>query len=243
MSERTYDAVTFDHWNTLVYEEGGQLRRRRIDAWHALLADAGLDVSTEMVTIAFEAAWDEYLKHWTTGHHFEAARAAEIAVAALPVAVPPSTAAALGDAFVQAGDGVDFHLADGIEECLSQLKAAGVKLGIVCDVGFTPSVVLRAHLERRGLLGYFDGWSFSDDVGAYKPDRAIFEHALATLGHPDPPRVAHVGDLRRTDVAGALAMGMTAVRYTGVFDDDPQHGPEADIVLRHHVELPAALGL
>ena len=238
-----YDAVTFDHWNTLVYEEGGALRGRRIESWQEILAGAGLDVSEEAVTIAFEAAWDEYLKRWTTGRHFEGVRAAEVAVSALPVAVEPDVVAELAAAFVQAGDKLDFAVADGIEECLADLRRAGVKIGIVCDVGFTPSTTLRDHLERRGLLKYFDGWSFSDEVGAYKPDRAIFDHTLASVGDPPPERVAHVGDLRRTDVAGAQAMGMTAVRYTGVFDDDPQNGPEGDIVIKHHVELPAALGL
>jgi len=238
-----FEAVTFDHWNTLAYEDGGELRGRRIAAWTTMLADAGVDASTEIVTIAFEAAWDQFLVHWAAGRHFDGAEAAGVAADALPVAVDAPLRARLVDAFVRSGDGVDFHLADGIEECLSALKDAGLKLGIVCDVGFTPSTTLRDHLDRRGLLRYFDGWSFSDEVGVYKPEAAIFEHALTTVGNPEPQRVAHVGDLRRTDVAGANAMGITSVRYTGVFDDDPQNGPEADIVVKHHLELLPALGL
>ena len=64
----------------------------------------------------------------------------------------------------------------------------------------------------------------------------IFEHALEGLGGPEPERVAHVGDLRRTDVAGALGMGMTAVRYTGVFDDDSADLPEGHHVLSDHTQ-------
>jgi putative hydrolase of the HAD superfamily len=102
---------------------------------------------------------------------------------------------------------------------------------------------LRDHLDRRGLLQFFDGWSFSDEVGAYKPSPVIFEHALGTLGNPQPAQVAHIGDLRRTDVAGALAMGMTAIRYSGVFDDPPENGPDATITVADYSELPALLGL
>ena len=58
-----------------------------------------------------------------------------------------------------------------------------------------------------------------------------------------PGRVAHVGDIRRTDVAGAKAMGMVAVRYTGVSDDATQTEPEGDIVITRHADLPAALGV
>ena len=59
----------------------------------------------------------------------------------------------------------------------------------------------------------------------------------------DPTRAAHVGDRRRTDVAGARALGMVSVRYAGWSDDPPENGPEADHVLTDHRDLCAALGL
>jgi hypothetical protein len=36
---------------------------------------------------------------------------------------------------------------------------------------------------------------------------------------------------------------MLALRYRGVTDDDPDHGPEGDVVIHDHAEVPAALGL
>ena len=53
---------------------------------------------------------------------------------------------------------------------------------------------------------------------------------------------AHIGDLRRTDIAGAQALGIIAVRYTGVFDDpgtadDGTDDVEADVVLADHADL------
>lgn len=55
-------------------------------------------------------------------------------------------------------------------------------------------------------------------------------------------RVA-IDEIAGTDVAGALGMGMVAVRCTGVFDDDPQPEPEADHVVARHLDLPAVLGV
>jgi putative hydrolase of the HAD superfamily len=85
--------------------------------------------------------------------------------------------------------------------------------------------------------------SFSDEVGHYKPDRAIFDHALAGLGGIPPERAAHVGDRRRTDVSGAAAIGMTPVRYNAVYEDDSIPAPEGEIVVGDLAELPRVLGV
>ncbi len=124
---------------------------------------------------------------------------------------------------------------------LPSLSGRGIRLGIICDVGFTPSSALLAHLERHGLVKYFDHWSFSDEVGVYKPDPRIFTHALDGLGRPDPARCVHVGDRKRTDVAGARAAGMRAVRITTAFED-PDEGPD-DIVISSYEQLLPALEL
>ncbi len=48
----------------------------------------------------------------------------------------------------------------------------------------------------------------------------------------------HVGDLRRTDVAGATALGMRTARYRGINDEgDEEGGGEAEFVLDSHPEL------
>ena len=72
--------------------------------------------------------------------------------------------------------------------------------------------------------------------------------ALAGLGGVDPAEAAHIGDLRRTDVAGARGIGMRAVRYRGVFDDpgradDGSDQVEGDAVIDDHADLLAALDL
>jgi HAD superfamily hydrolase (TIGR01549 family) len=237
------EAVTFDYWQTLMTESSaGQLNALRRAAWAAILADAGVAVRDADLRAAFDRSWSNYVSNWAAGRLYTAPDAAADVIQKLGVELSAATRAALIDAMVSTGADADLGAAPGIGDALRRLKRAGLRIGIVCDVGMTGSPILLEHLERHGLLRLFDHWSFSDVVGWYKPDRRIFEHALAGLG-VDAARVAHVGDRKRTDVGGALGMGMTAVRYTGLFDDPAAGFPEADHVVASHDELASALGL
>jgi putative hydrolase of the HAD superfamily len=202
---------------------------------------AASDVAPERVRAAFEEAWRTHAGHWRAGRQFGPARAAEFAVEQLGVHVSPALRDELVEAFADAGATAELIVNDGLAEALDALRQRGIRIGIVCDVGFTSGELLRSFLERRDLLRRFDGWAFSDEVGVYKPDPAIFAHALGQLGGVEPAAALHVGDLRRTDVAGARAFGMTSVRYRGANDDD-EDLPEADHVIDHHAELPALVG-
>jgi putative hydrolase of the HAD superfamily len=82
--------------------------------------------------------------------------------------------------------------------------------------------------------------AFSDEVGVPKPDAAIFRAALDALGVP-PEKALHVGDLRRTDVAGARDLAMRSVRIRASHDDlSPL--PDADFVVDSHAVLRRLLG-
>lgn len=240
---REITAITFDFWNTLMFEEIGHLRGLRLAAWAGLLEDAGFTVERQRLDAVFDSSWRMFNRRWSAGEHVKSIAVAEDALDELGYDVPPDVRAALLDAFATAGLAGELYAAEGVADALAGLRAKGIRLGIVCDVGLTPSTVLRHHLDRRGLLPYFDHWSFSDEVGVFKPDRRIFDHALAGLGGVDPATAAHIGDIRRTDVAGAQAMGMIAVRYAGISDDTSPDQPEGDVVVHHHAELLAALGL
>jgi len=234
VSGERIEAVTFDYWNTVVRADADQ-GSYRLRAWAVEYAEAGHVVDDHMLHLAFRAVWDQHQAAWLRNEQYTAERAARAAIAHLGLPVSPQVRDRLVERFVTAGEEADFQLCDGIDHVVTELHGRGVRLGIVCDVGFTPSSGLRRILERFGILDCFAGWSFSDEVGWYKPAPAIFEHALGYLG-VGPSAAAHVGDLRRTDVAGAQAMGMTAVRYRGAHDDRSD-GPEAEHVIDHHAEL------
>ena len=242
----TIEAITFDHWNTLVYEEAGTLRNERLEKWLGILEGVGFAVERERLDAAFASSWEKFVESWKADEQYTAVEAAVDIVEEMGFDLPPGVHDELIAAYTAIDGNRQLHLCDNAADTLRTLKDAGIKLGIICDVGMTPSTALRANLEREGVLQYFDHWSFSDDVGAYKPSPVIFEHALTGLGGVAPERAAHVGDLRRTDIAGAQAMGIVAVRYSGVFDDvgeDAEGLPEADHVIADLAELPKVLGL
>jgi FMN phosphatase YigB (HAD superfamily) len=235
-------AVTFDFWNTLVVDGGGAGRDHRLDAWTGVLEDAGFAVERGALDAAMASSWEVFLEAWRTNRQYTHVEAAVDILEQLGYRVPPDVHDQLIATF-HYDETNSPSLTEGVADCLETLKGAGVRLGIICDVGMTPSTALRDILERYGILRHFDHWSFSDEVGAYKPAPQIFEHALGGLGGVSPLAAAHVGDLKRTDVAGALAFGMTAVRYTGSFDDHEAEGPEATHVIASHAELPGVLGI
>lgn len=238
----TIEAVTFDYWNTLVVDDPAEVRNHRLAGWLGLLQGAGFAVERADLDAAHDSSWQAYLDAWHANTQFTAVSNVQHCLAHLGFAVSDDLADQLVHELVRSAEGANLHLAPGVADALRAIKKAGLRLGIVCDVGLTPSAALRGHLVRFGVLELFDHWSFSDDVGYYKPAAEIFAHAAAGLGSPDPARMAHVGDLRRTDVAGARACGWKSVRYAGIFDDQSDR-PEADHVVSHHADLWAVLGL
>ncbi len=243
------DAVTFDYWDTLVRTSYGATRDARRASLLSKLAELGHEVEPERLDEIFEQTFALYTEHWQANRAFTAHQGGQAVVELLALGLTTEQDDAVIEAFVTGAAGQELDLTDNIEETLVALKERGLRLGIICDVGLTPSNVLRDYLAAHGVLDLFDHWSFSDEVGCYKPARPIFDHALAGLGGVDPTRAAHVGDLRRTDIAGARAMGMTAVRYRGANDDPAQAGPDGEPlpeghhVIDDHTELIAALGL
>jgi FMN phosphatase YigB (HAD superfamily) len=236
-------AVTFDFWNTLMWEEPGSLREHRLAVWAETLARVGADYDAVSVQAAHDAAHRAYEDAWRANRQFRVEEAAAQIVGELRGDDPGRTAEVLAAGFSEAGRRAAIHPSDGVGECLRELKGAGIRLGIICDIGLTPSAVVRELLDRHGLLELFDGATFSDEAGFYKPAPEVFDAALAELGGVAPDRAAHVGDRRRTDVGGALAAGWTAVRYNAVFEDPATDLPDAHLVTGDLAELPGLLGV
>lgn len=234
-----YDAVTYDYWNTIFRAPDPEVSKgRRADWLAAVLRRFELEVADVRLREAIDQVARSAHDNWVANRSYYAPHASSELLRLLDI----EAEAELLDAVIASFNGGDeppvVEPTPDIGSTLRALRERGVRIGIVCDVGMAPSTLLRRHLETHGILSFFDHWSFSDEVGVFKPDRRIFDHALAGLGVDDPSRAVHVGDLRRTDVAGAQAVGMTAVRYRGSNDDPGQPGdPEADHVIDDHAEL------
>jgi putative hydrolase of the HAD superfamily len=243
VADRRVRAITFDFWDTLVRSDTPAYRLARRIAVAEELARHGLPAEHDAIERAFDVVWERFDAAWALNEQFTGHHAAEAVLEALGHDPEPEVRKRIVEAYLGANGEVQTDLTPNVAATLRALKGAGLRVGIICDVGLTPSTTLRRILDRHGVLGLFDHWSFSDEVGVYKPAPEIFHHALEGLGGVDPRDAAHIGDLRRTDVAGARAMGILALRYRGVNDDDPAHGEEADVVVDDHAQLPSILGL
>jgi len=228
-------AVTFDFWNTIARVPTGAMTEARQRAVAAACASSEVEIETDLLLRSLEQVGLDWERSWAAGRHLHPREAAESLVRAL--GVDGAAREMVAEAWRGAGREVELELAPDIGSSLEALREREIRLGIVCDVGFSGGELLRELLAGEGLLGHFDGWGFSDEVGHYKPAPQIFEAALGALG-AEPGEAMHVGDLRRTDVAGAAAHGMRTARYRGMNDEgEADPGPEAEFVLDSHREL------
>jgi putative hydrolase of the HAD superfamily len=244
----TIRAVTFDFWHTLVAEQPGTMRRMQLERWGRLLAGAGQPRHRAEIESAFAKNWQRFEEQWWTnaGQHTPT-DSVSFLTQELSVDATDELRTDLIDSFRVVGETADLEVAPGLETCLRALRAEKVPLGIVCDVGLTPSPTLRARLERLGVLDAFDAWSFSDETGVFKPAPEAFLAALDPLD-VDPHDAAHIGDNERTDIAGADALGMVSVRYQGLLRitgllDGLRFDGIADHVVDDIATLPEVLGI
>ena len=234
--------VSFDCWGTLLVEEDWTWAHSlRVMALRDAAREAGLEISRERAGKAFDVAWGRHISLWETGGVSGAAEVATWGLAELQVDTAHPALEHLVHRFEEASHTSHVVALDGARTLLRALDTAGTPCVLVCDTGLTPGRVVRSLLDRVGLLEFLREQAFSDEVGAAKPDPRPFLTALEPFGAA-PEDVLHVGDLRRTDVAGARALGMKTVRIRARHDDLAA-GRDADWVVDSHRELAELLGL
>jgi len=128
------------------------------------------------------------------------------------------------------------RLFDDAIETLNTLRARGYRVGCVTNRPFS-GPAFQAEVEALGLTEHFEVMSISADLGYMKPHPQIFRHALDGLGIA-PDDAVMVGDSLRADVAGAQALGMTAVwRRHNAIDEEIDDGIVPDFEINHLREL------
>ncbi|MCX5207064.1 HAD-IA family hydrolase [Streptomyces sp. NBC_00237] len=86
-------------------------------------------------------------------------------------------------------------------EVLGALRARGIPVAVVSNIGWDLRPVFRAHdLDR-----FVDAYVLSYEYGVQKPDPRLFRTACAALGQ-EPAHTLMVGDSRHAD-GGAAALG------------------------------------
>jgi putative hydrolase of the HAD superfamily len=198
----------------------------------ALREQLGVEVSEAAAAAAMKAEIAYYRAHLHEGRDAESlaglrARAADAMRPALGV---DAGTEALTEALLAA---LRFRAYPDAAPALRDLRACGVALVVVSNWDHS----LHERLEETGLAPLVDAAVASAELGHAKPERAIFEHALALAG-AEASSALHAGDALVEDVEGALAAGLRAVLVAR--DGVP---PAAGVpVVRSLAELPALCG-
>lgn len=228
------DAVTFDCWGTLIFDKPEVDGRTSYNVRVEHLARIG-DLEREAADELLKAAWAHHHTAWHELRGYGAPGMAAHCLEALGIR-DAARLQELTDAFEEASIEFGVEVVPGAPEAIEEIRRRGLRTALICDTGFTPGRVVRHLLGEHGITPLLDLLAFSDEVGVPKPHERMFRTALDGIGVV-PAVAAHIGDLRRTDVAGARAAGMRTIRFTGVYDDDSDL-PDADIVINEMRELP-----
>jgi putative hydrolase of the HAD superfamily len=257
-SLRRPHTVTFDCWATLLYE---------IESTHAPRARERIfaemtGVPEDDARVALRAAWQRHQRLWHRRTAFTGIDMTRFALQALGTRLDAGREADLIRALESEILAHDVRPLEGAREALDRLAREGIRRALICDTGFTPGRVVRQLLQRVGLLDLLEVTIFSDEIGVPKPDPAAFRAALDGLGVA-PAGAVHIGDLRRSDIAGAKSALMGSIRLRARHDDTASgpganagvidcraagcepicERPEADAVLDSYGQLPIVLGL
>jgi HAD superfamily hydrolase (TIGR01662 family) len=125
----------------------------------------------------------------------------------------------------------NFELYDDVIPVLDELRAAGLKIGLVSNSARD----VHAFAHHHGLD--IDAGISSFHHGKTKPHASIFRAVLDLLD-ATPQQAAMVGDTIEADIDGALAIGMRAV----LVDRHDQHPEVADRITDLRA-LPGVLGV
>jgi 2-haloacid dehalogenase len=200
-----YSTVLFDLDHTLFDFDASELA-----AFASALAIAGLtDASAHLATYQRlnNALWAAAERGEIRSTEIRNIRFQQL-LTELELQADAATVGAVADMFV-AGLGDHGELFPGARPLLDSL-AATVRLGLISN-GLAE--VVHARLARLAIEPLFEVVVVSSEVGASKPQPAIFDVAFERLGNPARSSVLMVGDSLTSDIAGGRAYGLDTCWY------------------------------
>ena len=228
--------ISFDFWSTL-YHNSPSLSEKQTYVILQLLKRTGEGGITESsVRKATDRAWGEWHKLWVEKN--------------ITLGVNEWLTFVLENLQVEPHNEYVSDCCDQLQSLVftgNTLEVPGVRsaldilnkqyrLSIISDTGLESGAFLR-NLLKKDKLDLFDYYIFSDELGRSKPHNSGFK-TLLTYFHLNPDEVVHIGDTRRTDIAGAKALGINTIRFSGCKDDKNSNFDEADLILNDYSLLP-----
>jgi putative hydrolase of the HAD superfamily len=209
-------AVTFDLWETLLFEKNGWNSRRtnaRCESIAQTLDKLGVKIPVEHLALAFKkmTSWLEGV--WEMNNevtHLDQIRFIIKTASKGSITIKEEWIDDLSSAYVSPFFKVTPYLNPDASKVLQWLEDRNKLMGLMCNTGLTPGFGLRKFLAREGLAEYFDLMLFSDEVGIRKPNSKMFQIAAQRL-KVKPCEIVHIGDNLKSDVWGARNAGFKAI--------------------------------
>lgn len=231
--------ITLDLWgtilddshpptDTMVYSE--QRQKFLLEALHR----CGYQITTEQMQAAYKRAWDYFDELWMKQTAFDASDGLHEMLRYLRAELPQESFQNVA-AFFESYKVPPLPL-EGVVSAVQNLSKK-YPLALISDTAWTPGRRLREILAEYEILRCFRALIFSGEVGHTKPHSIMFERALAGLQLP-AHECLHVGDIQRTDVAGAKAAGLRAAwLHRPVYAGKEQEDYRPDVIVASVAEL------
>jgi HAD superfamily hydrolase (TIGR01509 family) len=225
-------AVTFDLWQTLLLDNRELGRARtlvRLEGAQSVLARLGMEFDLETIRLGYRACYRECQRVREERRDLSFRQQVEFFIDQIEDGL-------LSRLDPEAVDEIESIYSDSFfvhpplphrdaVAVLRDVKAMGLSVGLISNTGMTPGVAFRRFLEEKGMLGYFDTLTFSDEVLLSKPSDEIFLMTLRAMG-ATPEQSIHVGDHVKNDVVGANRCGLKTVWITGFYENEDPANPE-----------------
>jgi len=231
---RTPRALLFDLDGTLLAGSGDPEAIRRTcvvlaEAQPALDANALVRINAEV----WARYWPTVEQAWTLGRLASDALGMEVWRRTLRAnGLDDETLVRLARSTHRKFQAAALHFYDDARALLDALPKA-MRIGIVSNGA---SDTKRLELQALGMERRVSAVVISGEVGAAKPDPAVFRVALDQLGLA-PEDVWHIGDSVTTDVLGALRAGVTAIWLNREGASSERRGIVPDLEIHALTEL------
>jgi putative hydrolase of the HAD superfamily len=241
-------AITFDLWDTIIHDDSDEPKRKaagrptkkeerrelvhRYCSKHEHLDRKLVDAAYNAADAAFNKVWKEHHITWTVDERLD------VVLKGLGRTLPDMERAELVRLHEEMELEIRPDILPGVHDALSKLHEK-YRLGVISDAIFSPGRALRRILSDAGLLGFFEVFVFSDEVGRSKPDPLVFSSAVEAFG-VKPNELVHIGDREHNDVDGPHRFGARAVLCTAAIDRGSA-GTKAEAVFGDYRELPGII--
>lgn len=210
--------VTFDLWETLIFDEPEKDEARgrmRYEGLQDALKDCGVTLAKEDMKRGYELSASKLQEVWD--HNEEVSIIDQIRLiielaAGRPININPAWIPVLEKAYIDPIFALPPKLNEDAPKVLEELRNRGYKIGLISNTGRSPGEALRRLLLTYGVMEFFGATLFSNELRRRKPDRMVFDQAAHLLG-TETASVVHVGDDPEADYWGAKNAGMRAILF------------------------------